>query len=118
MLLGLKELRYKARPKKLYLPTLVYRRIRGDMIEVYKMLNGGYDQDAERQLSVNDNNTRNYIRNTKIRQSQSCRQPLKQLLTPAQHNLTDTEKPVIIIHKVTATLHIIIPLLKKDPYIW
>ena len=48
----------------------------------------------------------------------ACRQPLKQLLTPAQHNLTDTEKAVIVIRKVTATPHIIIPLFKKDPYIW
>jgi len=28
--------------------------------------------------------------------------PIKQLLTPVQHNLTDTEKAAIIIHKVTA----------------
>ena len=46
------------------------------------------------------------------------RQPLKQLLTPAQHNLTDTEKSAIIICKVTATPHIIIPLFKKNPLIW
>ena len=30
------------------------------MIEVYKMLNGRYDQDAEMQLPVNDNNTRTH----------------------------------------------------------
>ena len=35
MLPGLKELSYKERLKKLVLPTLMYRRIRGDMIEVY-----------------------------------------------------------------------------------
>jgi len=46
----------------------------------------------------------------------ACRQTLKQLLTPAQHNLTDTEKAAIIIRTVTATPHIILPLLKKDPY--
>ena len=28
------------------LPSLSYRRLRGDMIEVYKILNGKYDQDA------------------------------------------------------------------------
>ena len=40
ILLGLKELSYKERLKKLDLPTLVYRPIEGDMIEVYKKLKG------------------------------------------------------------------------------
>ena len=48
----------------------------------------------------------------------ACRQTLKQLLTPAQHNLTDTEKAAIIIRQVTINPHIILPLLKKDPYIF
>ena len=52
MIPELKELSYKERLKKLYLPTLVYRRNRGDMIEVYKILNGRYDPDAEIQLPV------------------------------------------------------------------
>jgi len=47
MLPGLKELIYKERLNKLGISTLLYRRTRGDMIEVYKMLNGRYDQDAE-----------------------------------------------------------------------
>ena len=47
MILGLKEVSYKERLKKLDLLTLVYRRIWRDIIEVYKMLNGRYDQDAE-----------------------------------------------------------------------
>ena len=55
---SLEGLSYKEGVKKLDLPTLVYRRIRGDMIGVYKMLNGRYDRDAEMQLPVNDNNTR------------------------------------------------------------
>ena len=77
MLPGLKELSYKERLKKLDLPTLVYRRIRGDMIEVYKILNERYDQDAEMQLQVNNNNTGGHQKKlykeqskTKIRQSQ------------------------------------------------
>ena len=28
------------------LPTLKYRRVRGDMIEIYKMLTGKYDRDS------------------------------------------------------------------------
>ena len=37
---------YEERLRLLNLPTLVYRRQRGDMIEVYKMLNGLYDEEA------------------------------------------------------------------------
>jgi hypothetical protein len=38
-----KKLSYKDRLILLELPTLKYRRLRGDMIEVYKILNGFYD---------------------------------------------------------------------------
>ena len=43
---GFYNMEYSERLKKLKLPTLAYRRVRGDMIEVYKMLAkiGGYDQ--------------------------------------------------------------------------
>ncbi|KAK2193528.1 hypothetical protein NP493_10g02012 [Ridgeia piscesae] len=40
---GYKELDYKERLKRLNLPTLSYRRLRGDMIEIYKILTGKYD---------------------------------------------------------------------------
>ena len=39
----LKGLSYGERLQKLKLPTLVYRRLRGDMIETFKMINGYYD---------------------------------------------------------------------------
>jgi len=38
-----KKLSYKDRLSLLQLPTLKYRRFRGDMIEVFKILNGFYD---------------------------------------------------------------------------
>ena len=43
---GFYDLKYPQRLEKLKLPTLAFRRTRGDMIEVYKMLaeKGGYDQ--------------------------------------------------------------------------
>ena len=41
---GLSELSYAL--KVLKLPTLVYQRMRGDVIEVYKMLNKIYDPDV------------------------------------------------------------------------
>ena len=41
-----KNLNYEERLRLLKLPTLVYRRQRGDLIELYKMTNGVYDEDG------------------------------------------------------------------------
>jgi len=41
-----KKLSYEDRLVKLQLPTLKYRRFRGDMIEVFKILNGFYDDNV------------------------------------------------------------------------
>jgi len=41
------NLTYKERLQRLKLPTLLYRRARGDMIEVYKILHGYYEYDPE-----------------------------------------------------------------------
>ena len=43
MLPGLASLSYEDRLKVLKLPTLRFRRLRGDLIEVYKILTGIYD---------------------------------------------------------------------------
>lgn len=43
LLPGLENLPYVERLKKLKLPTLKFRRIRGDIIELYKMINNKYD---------------------------------------------------------------------------
>ena len=40
---GLANLSYPDRLRQLNMPTLAYRRLRGDMIQTYKLLNGGYD---------------------------------------------------------------------------
>ena len=40
---GFRNLSYPDRLKRLKLPTLSYRRVRNDMIEVYKIVNGIYD---------------------------------------------------------------------------
>ena len=42
---GLRDLSYEQRLRKLKLPTLVYRRLRGDLINTYKYLMGEYDVD-------------------------------------------------------------------------
>jgi hypothetical protein len=43
MMPGLKELSYEERLKNLKLPTLAFRRLRGKMIEIYKMTQGHYE---------------------------------------------------------------------------
>ena len=43
---GMKNLSYEERLRKLELPTLSYRRLRGDMIEVCKIIQGHYDPEA------------------------------------------------------------------------
>ena len=53
---GLRELTYTERMKKLKLPSLLYRRIRGDMIEVYKILNNYYDPLTTKKLLTFNNN--------------------------------------------------------------
>ena len=43
---GMKNLSYSERIRKLGLPTLSYRRVRGDMIEIYKILTEKYDKNV------------------------------------------------------------------------
>ena len=50
-----KKLSYKDRLRYLQLPTLKYRRLRGDMIEVYKIINGLYDNRVVPSLPLNVN---------------------------------------------------------------
>ena len=49
---NLKNLTYSERLKKLNIPTLKYRRIRGDMINVYKILNNN-KEDSNKLLPLN-----------------------------------------------------------------
>ena len=43
MIPGMKDLSYEARLKYLKLPSLSYRRLRGDVIEMYKIITHKYD---------------------------------------------------------------------------
>jgi len=43
LVLNVRHLTYKERLMQLKLPTLKYRHLRGDMIEVFKILTGNYD---------------------------------------------------------------------------
>ena len=56
---SIKDLPYEDRLKRLRLPTLAYRRLRGDMIETYKMFNS-YDQDVALNLQRRDSYTRGH----------------------------------------------------------
>ena len=49
---GMKNVSYPERLKKIGLPTLAYRRIRGDMIEVYNIIKGCYDREASSFLKL------------------------------------------------------------------
>ena len=48
----MKNMEYADRLKKLKLPTLLYRRMRGDMIETYKILTEKYDPDVSNFLPL------------------------------------------------------------------
>ena len=49
---GFKDLSYPERLKKLKLPTLSYRRLRGDLIETYKILHDVYDPQTVKFLNT------------------------------------------------------------------
>ena len=56
---GIRKLSYKESLMRLNWPTLKFRRLRGDMIEVYKILNGKYDAQIVPKLALSENvNTR------------------------------------------------------------
>jgi hypothetical protein len=47
---SLKQLSYTDRLKKLKMPMLKYRRLRGDMIETFTIINGIYDKEVTERL--------------------------------------------------------------------
>ena len=49
---GIKDIPYKERLERLKLPTSAYRRTCGDMIEVYKLLQGKYDSDVSNTVEL------------------------------------------------------------------
>ncbi len=68
---GLKHLSYPDRLRALGMPTLAYRRLRGDMIEVFKMARGHYDKEGCALLLRFSHNTRTRGNSLKL-QTESC----------------------------------------------
>ncbi|KAK4322449.1 hypothetical protein Pmani_006789 [Petrolisthes manimaculis] len=62
---------YEDRLRKLKLPTLAYRRARGEMIEVYKIMQGVYDEEVCRDLfeRQEDDLTRGHSKKLYVRRS-------------------------------------------------
>ena len=49
---GMRDMSYPDRLRKVKLPTPAYRRIRGDMIEIYKLLHGKYDSNTSNIINL------------------------------------------------------------------
>ena len=62
---GLSEMSYQEKSQYLKLPTLAYRRMRGDIIQVYKMISGIYDETVKRILRPMIENIHNTRGNSK-----------------------------------------------------
>lgn len=56
---GLSDLSYEDRLRRLKLPSLSYRRSRGDMIEVYKIMSGKYDPEISNIFQHQEQENRN-----------------------------------------------------------
>ena len=59
---GLSDLSYPERLRKLNLPTLAYRRVRGDMIQAYRLMNDidGYDKSLPSLLQMSNTGLRGH----------------------------------------------------------
>jgi hypothetical protein len=65
---GLRDMSYEERLKKLDLPSLAYRRLRGDMVEAFKIVNNKYNsQLAQEILTINTRGTRSNDRNVQVK---------------------------------------------------
>ena len=62
MLPDMKDLTYEERLRKLKLPSLRYRRLRGDMVETYKIVSGIYDKRVTKDLLPTHTSTQHQTR--------------------------------------------------------
>lgn len=66
MVAGCRKLNYKQRLQYIKLPTLKFRRVRGDMIETYKILSNCYDKQVSLSLPMNVGRTRGHSLKLKV----------------------------------------------------
>ena len=90
---GLKEFPYEVRLKKLNLPTLSYRRLRGDMIQVYKIITEKQDSAVTENLYTyaTDNRTRGHrhkLQKTRFNTTK-CKNSFFFRITDTWNNLPD-----------------------------
>ena len=65
---GLRDMSYEERLRTLDLPSLAYRRLRGDMVEVFKIMNKKYNsQLAQEIFTVNRRGTRHNDQNVQVK---------------------------------------------------
>ena len=84
---GMKHLDYEARLRALMLPSLEYRRVRGDMIEVYKILNNIYDPITTSSLLTLDTNNKTRGHNFKLKKHSFKTDKFKHFFTNRVVNL-------------------------------
>ena len=81
-IIGIKELTYEERLKKLKMPSQAYRRLRGDLIETFKILHKKYDPKTTNSLltlSSNSKNTR--TNNMKLNKPRANKKPYQKFFT-------------------------------------
>ena len=88
---GLKNLTYKERLKQVKLPTLKYRRYRGDMLEMYKLTHSHYDDSAIKNfIQLNQNSHGHQFTVDKQRCNLDVRKfSFKPRVTDQRNNLPD-----------------------------
>jgi hypothetical protein len=81
---SLKDMAYPDRPnRKLKMPTLKYRHLRGDMIETFKIITGIYDNEVTEGIFDLDPNTRTRRHSKKIKKK-FCKINLRNFLSPTE----------------------------------
>ena len=74
---AISHLDYPDRLKALKMPTLAYRRVRGDMIQVYKLLNGKYDTSLPQFLTLSHNKEKGLNRHNLDLYLHNCSKDIK-----------------------------------------